>query len=52
MSSRLADGGVPPAARMEIESVLYGRLLSRSKPDSDPALMEATEEHRLEFDRE
>ena len=53
MSSRLADGGEPPAARMEHESVLYGRLRSRSKPDSDPALMmEHTEEHRLELDLE
>ena len=53
MFSRLADGGEPPAARIEHESVLYGRLrLPRSKPDSDPALMEPTDEHRLEFDRE
>ena len=52
MSSRLADGGEPPAARMEGESVLYGRLLLRSKPDSDPVLIEPNEEHRLEFDLE
>ena len=52
MSSRLADGGEPPAARMEHESVLYGRLRSRSKPDSDPAFMEPTEEHLLDFDLE
>ena len=52
MSSRLADGGEPPAARMEHESVLYGLFRSRSKPDSDPALIEPTEEHRLDFDLE
>ena len=52
MSSRLADGGEPPVARMEHASVLYGRLRSRSKPDLDPVQMEHTEERRLEFDRE
>ena len=52
ISSRLADGGEPPVARIEHESVLYGWLRSRSKPDSDPALTEPTEEHRLDFDLE
>ena len=52
MSSRLANGGEPPVARMEHASVLYGRLRSRSKPDLDPVQMEHTEERRLEFDRE
>ena len=52
MSSKLADGGEPPVARMEHASVLYGRLRSRSKPDLDPSQMEPTEDDRLEFDRE
>ena len=52
MSSRLADGGEPPVARMEHESVLYGWIRLNPKPDPDPPLMEPTEEHRLEFDRE
>ena len=53
MSSRLADGGEPPAARIEHESTLYGRLRSSSKPDSDPVPMVlTTEEHRLEFNLE
>ena len=52
MSSRLANGGEPPVARMEHASVLYGRLRSRSKPDFDPSQTEHTEEDLLEFDRE
>ena len=52
ISSRLADGGEPPEARMEQESVLYGREnRSRSKPESELA-RELAWEPQLELARE
>jgi hypothetical protein len=53
ISSKLAEGGDPPKARIEQESVLYGRenRSSRSKPESELA-RELIEELRLEPERE
>ena len=54
ISSKLAEGGDPPVARTEHESVRYSFELAvdNCSPDSEPPKTDPTDEQRLEFDRE